>query len=154
MKTPPVGFVRTLKAYNRDLRIRWSYERAKWIVEHKAPDRRAVFVPVRMEMTCDGKILEHRLPEKSDRYIQYHDCYYPVCYLNRLNVGVIGYLASIDTAHFKNAKAYARSVDEGEAHAEAHEDRKKREDMAGHSNDVYGYLKNRGTQAFPGGTAR
>ncbi len=154
MKTPTVSFIKSLRSYNKDLRVRWSYERRKWVIEHKAMDKRSLFTPVRMEMTQDGRIIEHIMPRLSDRFIQYHDSYYGVVYTKSLDNRVIPAIAAMDTAHFKSGKAYAKSVEEGEAQVEAFEDRKKSEDLAGHSNDVYNYLKNRGTQAFPGGTAK
>lgn len=154
MKTPPVGFVRSLKSFNRDLRVRWSFEKAKWIIEHKATDRRGCFTPVHMEMTYDGKIKEHRLPEHSDRYIQYHDCYYGVFYVDKLDSRIIPQLYAMDTAHYKNGKEFAKTVDQREADAEAYADKKKREYMMDYSTDVWSYLKNRDDRAFPGGTAR
>ena len=154
MKTPTVSFVKSLRSYNKDLRARWSHERRKWVIEHKAMDKRALFTPVRMEMTCDGRIIEHVMPRLSDRFIQYHDGYYGVLYVKELDNRVIPTIASMDTAHYKDGKAYARAVDEGEAAVESREERKKREELGDYSSDVYAYLKNRGTQAFPNGTAR
>jgi len=154
MKTPPVGFCRSLKSFNRDQRVRWSFEKKKFIIEHKVYDRRALFTPVRMEMGKDGSVIEHRLPQLSDRAIQYRDGYYGVVYVSTLDTRVIPALAAMDTAHHKSAKAYAKHVDEREANQEAYEDRKKRESLADYSTDVYSYLKNRGERAFPNGKAK
>lgn len=154
MKTPPVGFVRSLKSFNKDLRVRWSFEKKKWIIEHKAADRRGIFKPVRMAMTQDGRIVEHVMPWHSDRAFQWRDCCYGVLYADRLDNRIIPILASMDTAHYKTAKAYARHVDSREAAAEAHKEKKKHEELADYSSDIYSYLKNRADRAFPGGTSR
>lgn len=154
MKTPPVSFVRSLKSFNKDLRVRWSYEKRKWVIEHKAADRRACFTPVKMEMLPDGKFVEHVMPHLSDRWIQYRDCYYGVLYASELDNRVIPILASMDTAHYRNGKAYAKHVENREASEEAYIDRKKRESLADYSTDVYSYLKVRGERAFPNGKAR
>lgn len=153
-KTPPVGFVRQLKGFDRNLRVRWSLEKNKWIIEHKASDRRALFAPVRMEMTHDGKIIEHVLDSTHDRTIQWRDCYYGVVYVEKLDNRVIPAIAAMDTAHYRNGKAYAKAVEEREASSEQYADRKRHESLADYSADVYSYLKNRADRAFPNGTAR
>lgn len=154
MKTPPVGFVRSLKSFNKDLRVRWSFEKRKWIIEHAVSDRRALFTPVHMQMTADGKVIEHRLPALSDRAIQWRDMCYGILYVEKLDSRVIPILASMDTSHHKSAKAFAKHVEDREAKAEAYTDRKKHEALADYSSDVYSYLKNRDDRAFPNGTAR
>lgn len=154
MKTPPVGFVRSLKNFNPDLRVRWSLEKKKWIIEHMVSDRRALFVPARLEMTPDGKVIEHILDDSHDRKIQWRDKCYGILYVEKLDNRVIPILASMDTAHYKNGRAYARAVEQREASQEAYIDKKKHEALADYSSDVYAYLKNRGERAFPNGRAK
>ena len=88
------------------------------------------------------------------RKIQWKDCYYGILYVEKLDSRVIPILASMDTAHFKNGKAYAKAVEEREAKAEQYTESKRHEYLADYSSDVYSYLKNRGERAFPYGTSR
>lgn len=105
-------------------------------------------------MTKDGKVIEHRLPALSDRAIQWRDRHYGIIYVDKLDNRVIPTLVSMDTAHYRNGKAYAKAVEQREEDAEAYSDRKKREDLMDYSSDVWSYLKNRDDRAFPNGRAR
>jgi hypothetical protein len=151
MKTPPAGFVRTLKSYNKDLRVRWSYEKKKWVIECKASDRRGLLRPVRAVKDGDNKIIERLMPEYSDRYIGYRDGYYAVCFIPELTVRALNSLAACDTQHFKSHESLAQKVEENEAKDEARKERWRQSESYAHSNEVYDYMNNRGSQAFPGG---
>lgn len=155
MKTPLPGFVRTLKSYNKDLRVRWSFERQKWVVECKADRPEALPKPSRSYEDESGNIKEVILPEKSDRYIGYHDGYYPVYYLKDLTIRVLNQLAASDKHLFKDHSpmALARRVEEEEQKSEARKERWHQSESFAHSNEVYDYMANRGSRAFPGGTS-
>lgn len=152
MRTPPAGFVRRLAAFNRDLRVRWSYERKKFVIECKVKDRRGLVRPVRFEETPSG-IKERLLPELSDRYIGWRDSCYAVFYVSKLNDAVFAQLAAGDMAQYKRVGDFEASVRADESRSEARSERWRRSELAAHSGEVYDYMLNRGSQAFPGGTS-
>jgi len=152
MKTPPAGFVRTLRSYNRDLRVRWSFEKGQWIIECKSPNRLGLLKPVRYSKGENGEIIEHTLPELSDLYIGWRDCYYSVCWIKSCTTRILNRLAAADTQHFKNHELI-KTVEEQDAKSEARTERIRRDESHAHSNEVYDYLNNRGSRAFPGGTS-
>lgn len=152
MKTAPSGFVRTLRSYNKDLRVRWSFERGQWVIEHKCLDKRGLPPPVRFYQDESGKIKERLLPEHSDGYIGYRDGYYQVCWMRDLTIRLLNELAARDTQHFKSHEL-ARKVEENEAKSEARTERWRKSERDAHSGEVYDYMNTRGKQAFPGGTS-
>jgi hypothetical protein len=149
-KTPPSGFVRRLHAFNPDLRVRWSYERKKFVVECKSRDRRGLVRPVRYEETPTG-IKERLLPELSDKRIGWRDGYYAIFYVSKLNDAVFAELAAGDMAKYKRVGDYDRSVREAEQRSADRRERWQKSEMEAHSNEVWNYMNIRGSQAFPGG---
>jgi hypothetical protein len=126
-----------LKNIDPGLRIRWSYERRKWVLEHKSPTRDALFKPVRIESLPDGQIREHRLPELSDRYIQYRDCYYPVAYLRKIDERIFEYLHNADMA----GKDLAKHVEQVEAKEAAIKARERNNEMESVASEAFSNLK-------------
>lgn len=151
MKKPPEGFVKTLKSYNKDLRVRWSFEKGQWVIECKC-DRRGLLKPVRSYMDENGNIKERTLPELSDLYIGWRDGFYAVCWMRQLTIRLLNEIAARDTQHFK-AHEFAKKVEADEEKAEARKERHRQSESYAHSGEVYDYLNNRGKQAFPGGTS-
>ena len=151
-KTPPSGFVKQLKSFDKDLRVRWSCERRKWVIECKA-DRRGLYKPVKHESLSNGEIVERILPEKSDLYIGFHDGYYQVCYPGRLNDSVFRFLVEGNTQKYSRFGQLADDIQSREDKADARRERWRQSDSFAHSGEVYDYMSNRGSQAFPGGTS-
>src|SRR4051812_13633803 len=74
MKTAPSYIVKEVKRIDPNLRIRWSRQRRKFVVERKT-QRCYLPLPVKYKKDAHGKITEIRCDIFSDRYIQYHDGY-------------------------------------------------------------------------------
>lgn len=74
MKTAPSYIVEEVKRIDPNLRIRWSRQRRKFIVERKTM---CCYLPLPIRHHKDefGNVSIHRCDETSDRYIQYHDGY-------------------------------------------------------------------------------
>ncbi len=72
MKTAPSYIVEEVRRIDPNLRIRWSRQRKKFVVEIKTL-RCYLPLPVKYKKDAYGKIIETRCDVFSDRYIQYHD---------------------------------------------------------------------------------
>lgn len=151
-KHAPSWFVRRLAAFDRDLRVRWSYERKKFVIEHRAKDRRGLVRPVRYEEGPRG-IVEVLLPELSDKRIGWRDGYYAVFYFDKPNEAIFAALRKGDMAQHKRIGDFDTSLRMEEAAVEARQERWRKSEMDAHSNEVWNYLNYRGSQAFPGGTS-
>lgn len=93
-KKPQKWFQKALKSLDKDLRVRWSFEHKKFIIERKCP-KEGLYLPVKY-VEENGKLVEKIMPEKSDRYIQYHDGYAGIMYVDKLNESVLNKLKAID----------------------------------------------------------
>lgn len=153
LKVPPAGFVRRLSSFDPSLRVRWSRERRSWIIEAKAKDRRGLPLPIRTERLPDGQLAERVLDDTHDRKIQWKDGYYPVFYTARLTDYVFYRLAAADSTKYKRVGDLWRDIEACEAADEARREAAFRENLAAKSNEVYDYMNNRGSRAFPGGTS-
>ena len=78
--------VEALRRYDPGLRARWSWEKKTWAVDAplKRHDSGWMLPPVRYEATPQG-VIEHLMPELSDRYIEYHGRRYTVCWARHLD---------------------------------------------------------------------
>jgi len=151
MRTPPLGFSRRLKAFDKNLRVRWSYERRKWILEGKAKDRRGLMKPIRFIQAAPGVFEERRIPELSDRYIQYHDCHYPIMYTSHLDERLWHELYRMDARRYRNEKELMYAPQKREDEAEARALAQKADRAAYEAGEIYDYVSNRGSRAFPDG---
>lgn len=139
-KTPPKWFVRALKSFDPDLRVRWSYENKKFIIERKT-DKRGLYKPVKYIIDKDG-VKEVLLPEKSDRYIQYHDGYAGILYTNKLNENLLNHLKSIDT--WSKNKSLDELVSEYEHKEKEKKEKKVKDEINAFSREIWDYWNNRG----------
>lgn len=152
-KMPPSGFVRSLRAFDSNLRVRWSLERKSWIIEAKAHDRRGLTVPTRAVRLSDGQVAHQVLDDTYDRKIQWRDGYYGVFYFKRFSPAVFFRLAAADSSKYKRVGDAWREIEAREAAEEARREAEWRDNLAAKSNEVYDYMANRGSRAFPGGTS-
>ena len=74
-------------------------------------------------------------------------------YLKTLTVRVLDRLAAADSQHFKSHEPVWKTVEEREAKAEARTERIRRDESYAHSGEVFDYMNNRDSAAFPGGTS-
>lgn len=90
---------RALKTYDPNIRVRWSWEKKKWAVEARAKRGKMILPPVFYKQVQDGKdwFEESLLPERSERYIQYHDQSYVICWTKDLSWGMYEKIISMDT---------------------------------------------------------
>lgn len=139
-KTPQKWFVRALKSFDPDLRVRWSYEQNKFIIERKT-DKRGLYMPVKYVVE-NNNIKEILLPEKSDRYIQYHDGYAGILYTDKLNESLLNYLKSID--NWNSKKTLNELVNEYEKKQKDNKEKKIREEINAFSREIWDYWNVRG----------
>lgn len=68
------GIVQALKAYDRNIRVRWSWEKNMWAIEAPIKSRLGLVPPV-IRRTVPGtkQVVSEKLPERSDRRITYND---------------------------------------------------------------------------------
>lgn len=95
--------VDALKRYDPGLRVRWSFEKKKWAVDAPLKDRRDIAPPVFYERLPGNQYIEHLLPEKSERYINYHSGRYPVCFAVKLNKALLPAIAQRDQVRMRGA---------------------------------------------------
>ena len=113
MKLARGGIVEALKRYDQGLRVRWSDEIKKWCVEEKVKRKDLLPPPVLNKPIpgIKGAFIKTLSPEKSERYIQYHSGYSPICYVDKLNWGVYEFIVGSDTNRFKSKDEFLRNTD-------------------------------------------
>lgn len=139
---------KALRTYDPNIRVRWSWEKRKWAVEAKAKRGKMILPPVFYEPVQGFKDLyrESLLPEKSDRYIQYHDQYYVICWARKLNWALYHKIVRMDVHRHNNERM---AVNERMRDIFAAEDAgkekfaKKQKDVAEMAYDKYRWLSNR-----------
>ncbi|MBU6430250.1 MAG: hypothetical protein KGR26_14640, partial [Cyanobacteria bacterium REEB65] len=100
-RTPrPDWFGPALRRYDPKLRVRWSMERRRFVIEARAKSRLGIFRPVIRYKNDLGIIVEERLPELSERSIHWRDCVYPVTELERLDKRAFDYIRCADIKRF------------------------------------------------------
>lgn len=139
-KTPSKNFVKQLKSIDKDLRVRWSYENNRWIIERKTP-KVGIYLPIKYYKDEDGNLSYKILPEKSDRYIQYHDGYSGIYYCDSLDNRILEKLKMTDTWGIKN---YGKYIEELEAKQKKKEEDKASEELRLQSREIWDYMNVRG----------
>jgi hypothetical protein len=133
------GIVEALKAYDRTLRVRWSFEKNKWCIEtpHLMPHK---MVPPVVYETIPGtkQRVEHLLAEASDRYIWYRDKMAPVLFCSELTWDVYIEVVKSDQARYRSRnELHQRIADiENAPHPDA---KRQREDRVRGSRDRFNY---------------
>lgn len=140
MMSPPTHVVEEVKRIDRDLRIRWSLEKRKFVVEKKIDPQYKYLLPKPIVYRRDGygKVIEVKLPEDSERYISYHDGYLPVLTVSKADSRLPKILRMHD-AQRVGLKVALRQMDERERKKEEAEERRDAElikDIAGESYDT------------------
>lgn len=139
-KSIPKWFERALKNIDSNLRVRWSYEKGKFIIEYKTL-RKYILPPVKY-IVENGFVKEKLLPELSDRYIQYKDGYYTVFYTDKLNEKVLAYIREIDT--WGNKKKLSEEVEKIEKKEEERKEKEISEEIKAISREIWDYWNVRG----------
>ena len=132
--------VDALRRYDPGLRVRWSWEKGMWAVD--APLRRMdtewMLPPVFYETTPSG-VVEHLLPELSDRYIDYHEHRYTICWSKSLDWRLYYAIAARDS-YRKCGGAAGEFVRNYKERAAARE--RKRASLSGErSEQAYDYMR-------------
>lgn len=143
LRTPPKGFVKKLKSFDKDLRVRWSEEKNKWIIERKTP-KIGLYPPVKWYQLSDGTWTYKILPEKSDLYIQYHDGYAGILYANELDNRIFESLYNNDLWKYKRKEDMYRDIEEKEKKQEENKEKEKTEEIKALSREIWDYWNVRG----------
>lgn len=145
-ETLPVHVQAALKLYDRTLRLRFSKEKKRWLLERKCPQKIILqqFPPVEYYRDQDGNERERVLPENSDLMIQYRDGYVQICETGRPTMALIRELWQNDAR--RHGKKYAKVLAEKWAQAEAKKERERlgiMEDTAGEMYDSFAWRSGR-----------
>lgn len=101
-----------LRRYDRNLDIRYSWERRKWAVTVRTRLKGMVPPPVRYERV-GGIFVTHLLPEKSERYISFHTKTIAVAYVDHVTTSVVDQIVASDSWRRGNsATRRVREVEE------------------------------------------
>ena len=141
------GVSRAIASYDRNIRVRWSHEKEKWVVE--APVKRSdlmippiTFVPIGIK----GQYYEKLLPELSDRRICYRDRFDPLFWCRTLTWEAFEVLVKSDTHRFKSREDFLRYTDKEQAKREMEsqvEIDDYNRDVSEQAQDKYKFLTNR-----------
>lgn len=73
-----------LRRYDRNLDVRYSWERKMWAITYRTRRPDLLPKPVRFIETKAG-VVESLMPEKSEAYVSYRTKTFPAAYIDRLN---------------------------------------------------------------------
>lgn len=73
-----------LRRYDRNLDVRYSWERRQWAITYRTTRPDLLPKPVRFTES-EGGVLESLMPEKSEAYISYRTRTYPAAYVPKLS---------------------------------------------------------------------
>ena len=131
----PSHIAEEIRRLDPDLRLRWSRQKRKFVVERKV-DRNLTPAPVKW-FKEQGRIKFRRLPEYSDRYIQYKDGYTGIFYCPVADRRIIWALYDSYTFRMRN---YVKEVEYQERKMEEKKDEKHAETLGEMAGDSYGFL--------------
>lgn len=134
MKHIPSWFSDRLRNYDRSLRVRWSLEKHKYVIEAKVlgNDRRFLLRPIKL---VNGEQIV--LPRDSDVSICYHDGYYPILSCSKLTNQVFYDLVDRDLKKFKYSDDLQKHVLNKDIEQEDSHSRAISNSMEGLHNEVY-----------------
>ena len=110
LKTPPSHIVETIKNFDPLLRVRWSREKGKFMVERKLKFRPPP--PTKTVRDGYGRETQVKLPEYSDRYIWWKEGYAKIIETPVLDQRLIRYLYEGDA--YRYGKYYIQRFEEEE----------------------------------------
>ena len=138
MKEPPKHIVEEIRRYDPLLRLRWSKEKKVFVLERKT-ERRFLCAPIKYKRAgYDGKVVEVKEPELSDRHICYHDGYTPIFSAKFPDRRLMIYLYLSDS--FRYGKRFVKRAEEREQEKEQKEESKGYGHMRDVSGEVYDSL--------------
>ncbi len=123
MPSVPTYVQSEVKRYDRLLRLRWSREKKKFILERKVP-RWVAHKPIRYTEKLERGWV--RLPEASDKSIGYREGYIAVAYFGRLNQSLLPWLWHNDMVA---RNLTAKRIEELEAKYEAEAEARRMDDV-------------------------
>lgn len=101
------GAVRAIEAYDRSLRVRWSWEKQQWAIEAKALRPELMAPPVRFIPIPGTRLArEELLPELSDQRIGYREGTYVIAYCaGQLDMRDFEMIVQSDAQRYKRSLA-------------------------------------------------
>jgi len=141
-KIPPFHVVSELKSYDPELRIRWSREKGSWAIERKVHNSKLLSKPVKWKRGSNGQWKWERLPEYSEKYIQFHDGYTPILYAHFLDRRLFLALFKLDGWKYGfKGKNYVRDNAYKEEKQEEKKESKEREIIEDTGKDALGFMR-------------
>jgi hypothetical protein len=140
MKMPPTEWVKQIQAYDANLRVRWSHDKSKWVIEAKTEIRNPSLPPAFEWKNVGGIFAKVRIPETSDRYIGARDGYYQVLYFSKFNRAVMAALSATDNAPLATGER-AKLADKSDEVAEKKAQREVDNHAEAFAKDVYDTMK-------------
>ena len=140
LKTPPSHIVRMVKNYDSLLRVRWSREKGKFIVERKVMFRNPKYLPLPYRTKKDGygREIKECLPANSDSYIQWHDSYAKIIETPVMDERLIRYLYEGDAHRY--GKYFIQRYEEAERKREERESMRESDELMAVSGEVYDHM--------------
>ena len=136
-KEVPFHIADTIKRIDPLLRLRWSLEKKKFVLERKV-DNRFLPKPVVYKKDQFRGIVEVKCSEDSERYISWHDGYIPVLEVKKLDRRLMQTLYFSDA--YRARTNYIREFEESERKKEEREEMKGREAIRDLTGEVYDHL--------------
>lgn len=144
MKTVPSHILGEIKRYDPLLNLRWSREKRKYVLERKT-DARYVQKPIKYGRDGYGNIKEVvRLPEYSERYIQYHSRHIPVAFFDKLDRRVLWFLFDHDSYKIGVGRKFTNELEYREKKAEQRQEQKDSEYLRELGAESYRHMKYKG----------
>lgn len=142
-RTPPPHIVSELKRFDSQLRLRWSREKGKFVLERKVRSSHLNRLPLPVRWSNMGGVMTKvRVPEYSDRAIAYHDGYVEVLSVRRPTRKLFWFLYESDAARYR--KNWMRDQEIAEEVKEAQEKVKHKETFADVGGEAFDFIKYKG----------
>ncbi len=136
-RTVPAHIEDELKRFDPNLRIRWSMEKRKFVVERRC-FRQLLEKPIRYSQD-DKRVIERRVPELSDRNVRYRDGFVDTnLQMNVLDRRLFHELFWGNSQRYKDM---VREQEDREQHLKDKIDRQAAEDLDYSLNDSYDRMK-------------
>ena len=135
----PKHIAEELKRYDNKLRVRWSHEKGKFVIERKVPWLLRWMLPrpiiARHYDNSTRRVVEVLAPGDSDRRIAYNDGYVEVCQASRLDRRLFWFLYQGDTQ--RRRKNWLRDLELEEKRVEEREEAKQLQRLEDVGADAY-----------------
>lgn len=144
MRQVPSHILSEVRRYDPLLNIRWSREKRKFVLERRT-DKRYARKPVLYRKDGYGNIKERiRLPEYSERYIQFHNPALPIAYFDKMDRRVMWFIYDNDSYKIGIGKKYVNEIEYRERKAEERDDAKQSVLLRELGSEAYDHMKRRG----------